>query len=280
MGESLDADPEAGQLPRLSIVSPVLNMERYLEPFLAAVLAQDYPQHGYEIILVDNGSTDRGSEIIDQHKRVRLLHESSRGSYAARNRGVREARGEIIAFIDPDCIPAPGWLKAIEGALAVPGREIVLGARLYRNSSRLLQRLSDYELSVAEFVFSHSSGKIYFGYTNNMAVRRSLFERTGYFHEIPRGADTVLVQSTVAMFGTESVGHDGNISVCHLEIRGISDFYRKRRIYRKSNSRTVNLGTARPLGARQRVQLFLRTCATLTIPSLPRWNCWGCSSWV
>ena len=228
-----------------------------------AVLAQDYPADAYEIILVDNGSSDRSAEIISAYEkkcpRVRALQELTPGAYAARNSGVRKASGQVIAFTDPDCIPAQNWLRAIDQAFRVPGREIVLGTRFFDKPSRQLRRLSEYDTVLAEHVFSSNAADLYFGYTNNMAVRRSLFEKVGAFHEISRGADSVFVRQTVDRLGTDSVGFDPSVSVCHLEILSVADFYRKRLAYGMSNSRTRRLGTARPLSHPSRLKVFMAT---------------------
>lgn len=181
---------------QISVISPVFNEVPHLERFLEALRAQEC-SGDYEVIVVDNGSTDGSLEILVASDGVTLLQESKRGSYAARNRGIRAARGQVLAFIDPDCIPGPGWLAAIERGMAVPGRQILLGKREYEMPSRTLRRLSDYDTTVAKYVFSSDEPEIYFGYTNNMAVRRSLFDTVGLFHEILRGADTVFVRNTV-----------------------------------------------------------------------------------
>jgi glycosyltransferase involved in cell wall biosynthesis len=90
----------------VSVVVPVRNAERYLEAALTSVLAQSYPH--IEIIAVDDGSDDRSVEILERYAgRVTLLRQPNRGAAAARNRGVRAARGEWIAFIDADDVWSP-----------------------------------------------------------------------------------------------------------------------------------------------------------------------------
>ena len=84
----------------ISIVVPVHNEERLIEGCLRALLALDYPRDRYEIIVVDNNSTDRSREIVERFPEVKLLSEKQQGDFAARNRGLSEAKGEIIAFTD------------------------------------------------------------------------------------------------------------------------------------------------------------------------------------
>ena len=242
----------------ISVIAPVFNEAPHLPRFLEAITSQDFPGE-YEVIVVDNGSTDGSLELLERHGGVTLLCEEKRGSYAARNRGIRVAQGRILAFIDPDCIPEPDWLAAIENAMDFAGREIVLGKRRYDTPSRALGRLSDYDSTVAKHVFSSDSPEIYFGYTNNMAVRRSLFERMGLFHEILRGGDTVFVRNTVDRLGPACVVYAPDMRVTHTEIRRVSDFYRKRVLYGTSGQRAKSLGSARPLGLKERMQVFKST---------------------
>src|SRR5690606_34102704 len=100
--------PPSDQL--VSIVIPVYNAEKYLEQTLASIYAQTYPHT--EIIAVDDGSSDRSVEILRQHApRVRLVTQANAGAAAARNRGVREARGKWIAFLDADDLWTPDKLE-------------------------------------------------------------------------------------------------------------------------------------------------------------------------
>jgi glycosyltransferase involved in cell wall biosynthesis len=72
---------------------------------------QSYPPGLYEVIVVDNGSMDDVAAVTKSFEFCRYYRETKIGSYAARNRGVRLARGNILAFTDADCIPDPGWLE-------------------------------------------------------------------------------------------------------------------------------------------------------------------------
>jgi len=114
--------------PFVSIVIPVYNGARTIRLCLDAIQQLDYPRERYEVIVVDNNSTDGTPEIVSQYP-VRLLHERElQGPHAATNTGVRQARGEIIAFTDSDCVPETGWLRALvapfsdEDVVAVGGR--------------------------------------------------------------------------------------------------------------------------------------------------------------
>ncbi len=94
----------------VSVIVPAYNAENCIEYCLKSLLNLNYPS--YEIIIVDNNSTDRTKEIIKKYP-VNYLFENKRGSYSARNKGVKHATGEIICFTDSDCIVDKNWLTEI-----------------------------------------------------------------------------------------------------------------------------------------------------------------------
>jgi glycosyltransferase involved in cell wall biosynthesis len=98
--------------PAVSVITPARNMERFLRSTMRSVLAQSFTD--FEYLVVDNDSEDATAAIVEsiarRDNRVRLLHEPKAGSGAARNRGLREARGRYIAFVDADDEWAPGKL--------------------------------------------------------------------------------------------------------------------------------------------------------------------------
>jgi glycosyltransferase involved in cell wall biosynthesis len=108
----------------ISVVVPALNEEKYIGQCLSSLNAQTYPRDLYEIIVVDNGSTDRTSDIARGFG-VKVVYEPLRGVSRARHRGAQEARGKIIAGTDADTIAPPNWLREIATAFA---RDEDLGA--------------------------------------------------------------------------------------------------------------------------------------------------------
>jgi len=96
--------------PFASIVVPVFNGNSTIDDLLQSLMAQTYPRAQYEIVVVDNNSQDDTPQRVEKYP-VRLLYERQiQSSYAARNRGVRAARGEVVVFTDADCVAHPDWL--------------------------------------------------------------------------------------------------------------------------------------------------------------------------
>ncbi|RXA19709.1 glycosyltransferase family 2 protein [Methanosarcina sp. MSH10X1] len=98
--------------PFISIVVGIRNEERFIEECIESLLNLDYPRDSYEIIIVDGMSTDKTRDIVQKYP-VKLLLNERKNVAAARNLGVKNARGELVAFTDGDCKVDPQWLKAL-----------------------------------------------------------------------------------------------------------------------------------------------------------------------
>lgn len=119
---------ETGEWPTVSLVIPVLNGEKVLGRCLESVRALDYPRDRLEVIVADNGSTDRTVEIARSFGVV-VVAQPKRGAAAARNTGIAAARGEWVAMTDADCIVHPVWLKNLV-ARAVREKSAAVGGRI------------------------------------------------------------------------------------------------------------------------------------------------------
>lgn len=99
----------------VSIIVPVYNAEQYIENCINSILAQNFKD--FELILVDDGSTDLSGEICDRFalndKRVRVLHLSNAGVSSARNAGIEHSAGDFIMFCDSDDYVSPDWMEKL-----------------------------------------------------------------------------------------------------------------------------------------------------------------------
>ncbi len=115
--------------PKLSIIVPVFNVEKYLAACLNSVLAQDYSN--FELILVNDGSTDRSGEIADHFaradSRLTVLHQDNRGNGQARNRAVLQSTGEFIAFVDADDLVVRNGFRQMISQLRTSGSVFCAG---------------------------------------------------------------------------------------------------------------------------------------------------------
>jgi glycosyltransferase involved in cell wall biosynthesis len=243
----------------ISVIVPFYNSERYIGQCIEALLNQEYPEERYEIIFINNNSTDSSADIIRRHPRIKLISERKRGSYSARNRGLQEANGRVIAFTDSDCVPSADWLKEIESAMADPDAGIVIGNYQAARQSFLLSMLEDYENEKNNYVFTSGIKELYYGYTRNMAVRRVLFDEAEPFLERARGSDTIFIRRCVDRYSCEVVRYSSRMRVRHLEIDSPDKFFRKLFIYGRSSREYRRVVNARPLTNWERFQVFRRT---------------------
>src|ERR1700691_732220 len=100
--------------PRISVVVPAYNAAVYLPHAIDSVLAQTYPD--WEIVIVDDGSTDNTCAVVDSYRptlqdKLQYIHQPNRGVSAARNTGIRAARGQFIALLDGDDVWLPHRLE-------------------------------------------------------------------------------------------------------------------------------------------------------------------------
>jgi glycosyltransferase involved in cell wall biosynthesis len=244
---------------RFTVVVPVHDTAEHLERCMAALRAQDYPRGQFEILMVDNNSSDGSAGILARADGVRALSEPKQGSYAARNRALREARGELLAFTDSDCAPAAGWLRALDHALEDPRIQVVLGCRRPGRDVGLIRLLADYENKKDEHVFASDAAESYYGFTNNMGVRRDTFRKYGPFVERPRGADTIFVRRVVDGEGCEAVAYAPAMRIAHAEMDGVRAYYRKMFTYGRSRQQYRHLVKTRPLSPAERLEAFRAT---------------------
>ena len=241
---------------QFSVVVPFRNARNSIADCVESLLTQSYPADDFEIIVVDNDSTDGSAELVSHHPRLNLTREAKRGAYAARNRGASEASGTIIAFTDADCVPDADWLSRIDAEMRSPRVGIVIGSLAPAGSSFALSALTAYEDTKDEYVLTGRSAELYYGHAGNMAVRRGLFEELGGFVERDRGSDTEFVRRAVDRQSCDVVRYCREAAVKHTELTGPWAYYRKMFVYARHRRSESGSTYARPLQNRERMHVF------------------------
>jgi glycosyltransferase involved in cell wall biosynthesis len=169
-------------MPQVSVIIPTYNRARKVARAVASVLYQTYAD--YELIVVDDGSTDRTSGLLSRfHPQIiRLVHGKNKGVSAARNSGVRASRGHLIAFLDSDDYWLPqklavqtAFFKAHPEAVACQTQEVWI-----RNGLRVNPQKKHRKPSGNIFV---PSLKLCLVSPSAVMMRRSLFDEVGLFNE-------------------------------------------------------------------------------------------------
>jgi glycosyltransferase involved in cell wall biosynthesis len=167
----------------VTVVVPTSGRAGYLEVTLESLCDQrsDVP---HEVLVVDDGSTDGTPDVAARFGVRSVRHSERRSLNAARNTGLREARGELIAFVDDDVLVPPGWLDALAaGAARYPDADAFGGpirARFEGHAPRACGR-EDPPITTLDLGAADREAEMVWG--ANFAVRRSAVERVGEFDE-------------------------------------------------------------------------------------------------
>ena len=165
---------------KFSVIVPAFNAEIILTSCLEALLAQSMPKEDYEVIVVDDGSTDNTSKTAQQFN-VKTICQPNRGPAAARNRGVAEARGDVILFTDSDCIPDRKWIQ--EMTLPFENPEVVGVKGAYKTcQTRLAARFAQAEFE-DRYDLLQPLPSIDMIDTYSAAFRKDIFQEMGGFDE-------------------------------------------------------------------------------------------------
>ena len=202
-------------MPKLSIISPVYNVEEYLTDTVESVLAQTFTD--FELILVDDGSTDTSAGLCDElaqkDSRIRVIHKENGGVSSARNEGLNAAKGDYIGWVDSDDIIEPDMFEHLMNTAISEDADIVQCEHNREEKISglkkefLYEKISNRDLILRQFTLQ--SGRC----TNILALwskvyKRELFEnirfplgRTYEDHammcKIIMGADKIFVSDTV-----------------------------------------------------------------------------------
>jgi len=182
--------------PEISVVVPARNAAPSLPRLLDALAAQTAEAARFEVIVVDDASTDATAEIVDSNGGARLLRAGEHtGVAGARNLGIREARGDLVAFLDADCVPSANWVERGAAAAEELEADILAG-----HIDVALARPSPVALvDLAHYYDQERYASEGFAATGNLWVRRTVFDRAGLFDEaLARDEDKEFVQRAVA----------------------------------------------------------------------------------
>lgn len=168
-------------MPRVSVIVPVYNGEDTIAECVDSILAQSFPRADFELLLIDNASSDGTRAILEKNRdRAVILYESKRGPSAARNCGLRNATGEVVAFTDADCVVHRDWLTSLIAPLADSGIGIVGGTILASRPCNAVEefgeRIHDHQMAIEYYSPPYAI-------TMNWASRKADLERVGFFDE-------------------------------------------------------------------------------------------------
>ncbi|NLF42267.1 MAG: glycosyltransferase, partial [Bacteroidales bacterium] len=207
--------------PKVSVIIPVYNDYSRLKNCLSALRKQDYPSDLIEIIVVDNKS-NYIPDWISEQEGIQFLREGNRkSSYAARNTGIRNSSGDILAFIDADCEPCPDWIQNGVLRFKDKGIEVLAGAIMFTSNGRdTFWEGIDSKMHLQQSINASLGSAT----TANLFVRRGVFDQQGLFPEWRSGADSFWVEQYTKGNPLE---YEASAVVKHPK-RGFSSLLKKR----------------------------------------------------
>jgi glycosyltransferase involved in cell wall biosynthesis len=182
-----------------SVIVPTFNRADEIKELLDSLSKQTVPHNNFEIIIVDDGSTDNTKEVIESIKskfdlNIRTLYQNHKGPGEARNLGMKNAKGKYFVFIDSDCIADKNWLSAYKKEVEQKDVAGFGGPDSVLPNFKPVQKAIDY--SMTSFITTggirgHSKKKIskYYPRSFNMGVRADIVERIGGMGKLRHGQD-------------------------------------------------------------------------------------------
>ena len=170
--------------PFVSIVIPTYARPERLRECLAALTRQTLPADTFEIVVVDDGSPQPIAPAADTAAAgpmIRIIRQPNAGPSAARNRGVAEARGELIALTDDDCLPTPAWLESLVTAHRQCPDALVGGITFNGLTDDLFATTSQMIIDLVYEHFNRDHEAAYFLTSNNMLCSRAAYSDLGGF---------------------------------------------------------------------------------------------------
>lgn len=162
----------------ISVIIPTYNAESTIERCLDSLFSQKY-DGDFEVIVVNDGSTDRTKEIVSKYKKIKLINIKNSGPAKARNIGLKSSKGELLLFIDSDCKAEENWMGTL--AKSLKKYEVVTGKVVaeYQPPSFTSKFMRD------DFNYRHQIKK---GHTNftffaNFGLRKKVLDQYGFFDE-------------------------------------------------------------------------------------------------
>lgn len=192
---------------RFSIIIPAYNAEAYLKRCLDSILSQNYSD--YEVIVIDDGSTDGTSNILVQYPQVKVISQANHGMATARNRGLEVAQGDYILFVDSDDRLCPNALANL--APHLDGEDIVgFGTQIYNESNGIYtdNPIQPTAATAGWDYFNHhrlTPSPVHFVCIWQRAYRRAFLEENNlrFTDGLKRAEDDLF--TTMAMFHTRSI---------------------------------------------------------------------------
>ena len=225
--------PALPAYPKVSVIVCVYNGEKTIDACLASLKTLNYPN--YEVIVVNDGSTDGTRQIAESYDYVRLVNQENKGLSEARNVGIRASKGEIIAFTDADCMADPDWLAYLVARFRFSDFAAVGGPNLSPPDDSLIASCvavspgAPTHVLLDDEIAEHIPGC-------NMAFRREALEAISGFDPIFRAAGDDVDLCWRLQNKGHTIGFSPAAVVWHFRRNTVRDYLKQQRGYGKAET--------------------------------------------
>ncbi|RKY48598.1 MAG: hypothetical protein DRP86_06300 [Candidatus Neomarinimicrobiota bacterium] len=182
-----------------TVIIPTYNRLSEIRELLLSLRDQVFPVRDFEVLVVDDGSTDKTQEFVETFSKetslnLRFIRQDHQGPGAARNLGMKHAKGKYFVFVDSDCIAHPRWLQAYADAVSKQDVAGFGGPDRVRADFSPLQKAIDYSMTsflTTGGIRGHSKKKLsrYYPRSFNMGVRADIVDKIGGMNDLRHGQD-------------------------------------------------------------------------------------------
>lgn len=225
--------------PLVSVIVPFYNIERFVEPCLKSILGQTFQD--YEIVCVDDGSTDRTGALLDSYRanlRVRVFHKENGGLSSARNYGISVARGEYLSFVDGDDFVSPYYLESLVCAVEDSSNAMAVGQFAIIDEGRIGtgykwdKPIASKQITRKDLLRCYMYESILPGAVSRLA-RREIYQDTPfpdgrYYEEIATAAEHARAVDCIAFVETPIYAYvmrrGSIVHGSHIKLKQITDY--------------------------------------------------------
>ena len=224
---------------RASIIIPAYNAAGFIKRCLDALRLQTIDNSKFEIIVVDDGSTDNTALIVESFKTIKLLKQQNQGPATARNMGVKKASSEIVIFLDADCEPTPDWLSEMLESFESEAYIVAVKGAYRTKQTSLISKFVQAEF---EYKYEKLSKHKYINFVDSYsaAFRKNIFLKMGGFDI---SFTTACAEDAYLSFKIANQGHkmifNPNAIVFHIHPSTLFDYLKRKFTYISWRPKTI-----------------------------------------
>lgn len=261
----------------ISIIVPTYNRKESLKRCLSSLEGQGYPRDKYEIIIVDDGSSYDVTETIkgigSNNRNIKLIQQHHKGPASARNLGVEAALGNIIGFVDDDCMVDKDWVKLLAESHRINPNVIAIGGFTLTSTQKAAVLVSQFLSNCSIETYVNARKEVVFFPTCNVSLKKYAFEKYKFNENFlfPGGEDLEFFWQLFK--DNYRFIWDKNIKVVHFRDDDSISFIKQAYIYGRGNLLAQHIHKVHPiLGELKTGALSFWLATFINVIKIPRFS--------